>query len=53
LVKDAGVFKELTFENGSYPSNPSVLPKAPYDAPSGHAQVMFDDSFYKSKTFEF
>ena len=53
LVKDAGVFKELTFENGSYPSNSSVLPKAPYDAPSGHAQVMFDDSFYKSKTFEF
>ena len=53
LVKDAGIFKELTFENGSYPSNPSVLPKAPYDAPSGHAQVMFDDSFYKSKTFEF
>ena len=47
LVKDAGVFKELTFENGTYPSNPSVLPKAPYDAPSGHAQVMFDDSFYK------
>ena len=53
LVKDAGVFKELTFENGSYPSNPSVLPKAPYDAPSGHAQVMFDDEFYTSKTFEF
>ncbi len=53
LVKDSGVFKELTFENGSYPSNPSVLPKAPYDAPSGHAQVMFDDAFYKSKTFEF
>jgi hypothetical protein len=53
LVKDAGVFKELVFENGSYPSNPSVLPKAPYDAPSGHAQVMFDDSFYQSKTFEF
>lgn len=53
LLKDSGVFKELTFENGSYPSNPSVLPKAPYDAPSGHAQVMFDDEFYKSKTFEF
>lgn len=53
LVKDAGVFKELTFDNGSYPSNPSLLSKAPYDAPSGHAQVMFDDSFYQSKTFEF
>lgn len=53
LVRDAGVLKELTFDNGSYPSNPSLLPKAPYDAPSGHAQVMFDDDFYKSKTFEF
>ena len=53
LVKDAGVFKELIFENGSYPSNPSVLPKAPYDAPSGHAQVMFHDELYESKTFEF
>ena len=53
LVKDAGILKELTFENGSYPSNPSVLPKAPYDAPSGHAQLMFDDEFYQSKTFEF
>lgn len=53
LVKDSGVFKELRYNLGSYPSNPSVLPKAPYDAPSGHAQVMFDDEFYKSKTFEF
>jgi len=53
LVRDDGVLKELTFENGSYPSNPSVLNKAPYDAPSGHAQVMFDDDFYKSKTFDF
>lgn len=53
LVKDSGVFKELTFQDGTYPSNPSVLPKAPYDAPSGHAQVMFHDELYVSKTFEF
>jgi len=53
LVRDAGVFKELIFQDGSYPSNPSVLPKAPYDAPSGHAQVMFHDELYESKTFEF
>jgi hypothetical protein len=53
LVRDSGVFKELTYENGSYPGNPSVLPKAPYDAPSGHATVMFDETFAKSKTFEF
>ena len=53
LVKDSGVFKELVFENGTYPSNPSVLPKAPYDAPSGHAEIMFDENFAKSKTFDF
>ena len=53
LVRDSGVFKELIFENGSYPSNPSVLPKAPYDAPSGHAEVMFDDTFARSKTYNF
>ncbi len=53
LVKDAGVFKELTFKDGSYPSNPSVLPKAPYDAPSGHAEVLFHDELYISKTFDF
>lgn len=53
LVKDAGVFKELIFKDGSYPANPSMLPKAPYDAPSGHAQVMFEDDLYPSKTFEF
>ena len=53
LVKDSGVFKELIFENGSYPGNPSVLPKAPYDAPSGHAAVVFDETFARSKTYTF
>ena len=53
LVKDSGVFKELIYENGSYPDNPSVLPKAPYDAPSGHAEIMFDETFARSKTFTF
>lgn len=53
LVKDAGVFKELLFNNGSYDSNPSLLEKAPYDAPSGHAILVFDDEFLPSKTFRF
>lgn len=53
LVKDSGVFKELVYENGTYPSNPSVLPKAPYDAPSGHAEVMFDENFARCKTFTY
>lgn len=53
LVRDAGVFKELIFTEGSYPTNPSLLSKAPYDAPSGHAQLMFDDELYPCQTFEF
>lgn len=53
LVRDSGVFKELSFKDGSYPNNPSILDKAPYDAPSGHAQVMFDDEGFPCQTFEF
>ena len=53
LIKDQGVFKELKYENGTYPSNPSLLPKAPYDAPSGHAEIMFDEQFAKCKTYSF
>jgi len=53
LVKDAGVFKELAYKNGSYPSNPSLLDKAPYDAPSGHAEIMFDKDFSNCKTYNF
>lgn len=53
LVKDSGVFKELVFENGTYPDNPSVLPKAPYDAPSGHAEILFDENFARCKTFTY
>lgn len=53
LVKSEGEFKELTYNNGTYPSNPSILPKAPYDAPSGHAQIAFDDNYGKSKTYTF
>ena len=53
LVKDSGVFKELVFENGTYPANPSVLPKAPYDAPSGHAEILFDENFARCKTFTY
>lgn len=53
LVKDNGVFKELKFKDGKYPGNPSMLPKAPYDAPGGHAEIMFDEDFSKAKTYEF
>ena len=53
LVKDSGVFKELIYENGTYPNNPSVLDKAPYDAPSGHALVMFDENYSNEETITF
>jgi len=53
LVKDAGVFKELIYKNGTYPANPSLLEKAPYDAPSGHAEIMFDKDFSNCKTYNF
>jgi len=53
LVRSGGELKEMKFNKGTYPSNPSVLPKAPYDAPSGHAIVMFDDEFMTSKTYPF
>ncbi len=53
LVFSEGELKELKYNNGKYPSNPSVLPKAPYDAPSGHAAIMFDDTFAKAKTYTY
>ncbi|MFD0700909.1 hypothetical protein [Myroides pelagicus] len=42
-VKSEGEWKSLVYANGTYPTNPSVLEKAPYDAPSGHAVVIFDE----------
>ena len=53
LVRSEGELKELKYENGTYPINPSVLPKAPYDAPSGSAIIMFDDNFAKAKTYTY
>lgn len=53
LVKDDTVFKELVYQNGSYPANPSVLPQAPYDAPSGHARLIFAELPQPPKTYSF
>ena len=53
LVRNRGELKELKYENGKYPSNPSVLPKALFDAPSGSAIIMFDENFAKPKTYNF
>ena len=53
MVKDNGVWKDLLYKNGKYPSNPSLLSKSKVDAPSGHAQVIFSDEFSSAKTFDF
>ncbi len=53
LVRSEGELKELQYNKGKYPSNPSVLPKAPYDAPSGSAVIMFDETFAKPKTYTY
>ncbi|MEQ8927182.1 MAG: alpha/beta hydrolase [Fulvivirga sp.] len=47
LTKSGGELKELAYENGAYPSNPSVLDKASYDAPSSHARILFENSELK------
>lgn len=53
LTKSEGELKELIYNNGTYPSNPSIIEKALYDAPSGHAEIMFDINFSKPKTYNF
>lgn len=53
LTRSQGELKELVYKNGSYPSNPSIIDKALYDAPSGHAEILFDETFSKAKTYEF
>lgn len=53
LVRNSGELKELKYVDGTYPSNPSMVNKAPYDAPSGHAVVLFDENYNPSKTNSF
>ncbi|MEK6493850.1 hypothetical protein [Myroides odoratimimus] len=51
-VKSGGEWKKLVYADGTYPANPSILEKAPYDAPSGHAEVIFDQE-QKLDVYEF
>jgi hypothetical protein len=53
LTKSEGELKELVYTDGTYPSNPSLIEKAPYDAPSGHSEIMFDINFSNPKTYNF
>jgi hypothetical protein len=44
LVQSDGAFRMLEAnKKGKYPENPSVIKPIPNFAPSGHAQVLFDD----------
>ncbi len=53
LTRSQGELKELNYTNGTYPSNPSMVEKAPYDASSGNAEILFDDNFSPPKTYSF
>ena len=56
LVFSGGKLKQLKHGSGNkyaYPSNPSVVNDAPFDAPSGNAIIMFSDDFAKAKTYTF
>ena len=53
LTKSQGDLKELIYNDGSYPPNPSMVDKAIYDAPSGHAEIMFDPDYSNPKTYSF
>ncbi|WP_224489559.1 hypothetical protein [Robertkochia flava] len=43
MVRSGGQWKALVNTGDGYPGNPTVLPPAPYDAPSGNAEVVFGD----------
>lgn len=53
MIKDNNVWKELKYNNGKYPGNPSILPKSISNAPSEHAQTIFSDQLAPAKVFEF
>ncbi|AJR03758.1 hypothetical protein [Siansivirga zeaxanthinifaciens] len=53
LTRSQGELKELVYNGSTYPSNPSMVKKAPYDAPSGEAEIMFDENFSNAKTYKF
>ncbi|TRZ42771.1 hypothetical protein DMZ48_11915 [Robertkochia solimangrovi] len=53
LTRDRDGLKELSYENGTYPNNSSMVEKAPYDAASGNAYIMFDENFNPAITHDF
>ncbi|WP_430612613.1 hypothetical protein [Flavobacterium sp. JP2137] len=51
-VQSGGEWKELTFDKGSYPSNPSLAAKATYEAATSTAKAIFSPSS-TAKTYTF
>ncbi len=52
LTKPDGNWRKLIYENGAYPSNPSMV-ETTNEFPSGHAEIMFDEDYSKQKTYNF
>lgn len=52
MVQSEGKWRKLSFENGSYPSNPSVA-EVSNDSPTESAAILFDSSNNKLKTYSF
>ena len=52
LTQSEGKWRKLTFKDGSYPSNPSVV-EISNDAPTESADILFGDNNNELKTFNF
>lgn len=52
MVQSQGDWRKLIYENGSYPSNPSVV-EISNDPPTENADILFDNDNEKLKTYTF
>ncbi len=51
MVESEGSFRDLVFQNGKYPGNPSVAPESA-GPPSGDCEMLFDEETH-SKVYSF
>ena len=52
LTQTEGDWRKLVFENGTYPSNPTMVERT-NDETEEHAEIMFDADKSKQKTYSF
>ncbi len=52
MVQSEGKWRKLSYDNGTYPSNPSVA-EISISAPTKTAEILFDDTNAKLKTYTF